>query len=78
MSAAVRADLAGLGDPLGGHRPDEGARAVSPSPLEEAILQIAQSERALDDVLRRDQRLHRSNVGHEPSRCVRCFLDGRL
>ncbi|WP_182380187.1 hypothetical protein [Nocardioides sp. WS12] len=41
--------------------------------LEEVILEIAASERALDDFLNRSDRLHDSNIQHDPSSCLVCF-----
>ncbi|MCX6399899.1 MAG: hypothetical protein NTX33_08230 [Propionibacteriales bacterium] len=41
--------------------------------LEEVILEIAASERALDDFLTRADRLHASNIQHDPSSCLVCF-----
>lgn len=52
------------------------ARSAAPrlSPaLEEVILEIAASERALDDVLVRASRLHESNIRHDPHSCLVCF-----
>ncbi len=45
---------------------------LSPA-LEEVILEIARSERALDDLLVRAERMHRSNIHHEPESCLVCF-----
>ncbi|WGX94984.1 hypothetical protein [Nocardioides sp. L-11A] len=58
--------------------PVEPAPAVAagprPSPdLEHALLEIAASERALDDVLRRASRLHQRNLDHAPRTCLVCF-----
>ncbi|HVK27318.1 MAG TPA: hypothetical protein VM575_03200 [Nocardioides sp.] len=41
--------------------------------LEETVLEIAASERALDDLLGRADRLHASNIQHEPHTCLVCF-----
>lgn len=41
--------------------------------LEEAIVAIAVSERALDDVLLRASRLHESRIAHDPHSCLICF-----
>lgn len=41
--------------------------------LEEVILEIAAAERALDDFLTRSDRLHASNIQHDPSSCLVCF-----
>lgn len=41
--------------------------------LEEAILEIATAERALDDFLSRSDRMHASNIQHDPSSCLVCF-----
>ena len=41
--------------------------------LEEVILEIAASERALDDLLTRADRLHASNNQHDPRSCLVCF-----
>lgn len=41
--------------------------------LEETILEIAASERALDDLLGRADRLHASHIQHEPHTCLVCF-----
>lgn len=45
---------------------------ISPE-LEEVILEIAASERALDDLLTRADRLHASNIQHDPRSCLVCF-----
>lgn len=47
---------------------------ISPD-LEEVILEIAASERALDDLLTRADRLHASNIQHDPRSCLVCFSD---
>lgn len=47
---------------------------VSPV-LEEVVLEIAASERALDDLLSRSDRLHASNIQHDPSSCLVCFSE---
>lgn len=44
-----------------------------PVELEETILQIAASERALDELLGRADRLHASHIQHEPHTCLVCF-----
>ena len=41
--------------------------------LEETILEIAASERALDELLSRADRLHASHIQHEPHTCLVCF-----
>lgn len=41
--------------------------------LESVILEIAQSERALDDLLAHGERLHRANIQHHPASCLVCF-----
>ncbi|KRB72730.1 hypothetical protein ASE01_22030 [Nocardioides sp. Root190] len=41
--------------------------------LEAAVLEIAASERALDDLLTRADRLHDSNIQHDPASCLVCF-----
>ncbi len=41
--------------------------------LEETILEIAASERALDELLGRADRLHTSHIQHEPHTCLVCF-----
>lgn len=41
--------------------------------LEEAIVEIAASERALDDLLGRADRLHASHIQHDPRSCLVCF-----
>ena len=46
---------------------------LSPA-LEQVILEIARSERALDDLLVRADRMHRSNIHHEPESCLLCFM----
>lgn len=51
--------------------PPAGLR-LSPD-LESVILEIAVSERALDDVLSRADRLHESNIQHDPASCLVCF-----
>lgn len=45
---------------------------ISPD-LEEVILEIAASERALDEFLTRTDRMHASNIQHDPSSCLVCF-----
>ncbi len=49
-----------------------GAQRLSPA-LKSVILEIAASERALDDVLTRASRLHESNIQHDPASCLVCF-----
>ncbi len=49
------------------------ARTRLSARLEETIVEIAASERALDDVLAHSERLHRANVRHGPSSCLVCF-----
>ncbi|TWG96448.1 hypothetical protein L615_004200000240 [Nocardioides sp. J9] len=46
-----------------------------PAELEQAILEIAASERALDDLLGRADRLHASNIQHDPRSCLVCFTE---
>ena len=41
--------------------------------LESVVLEIAASERALDDLLSRADRLHASNIQHDPASCLVCF-----
>ncbi|TNM47239.1 hypothetical protein FHP29_03475 [Nocardioides albidus] len=53
-------------------RTSEPGPRLSPE-LEEAIVEIARSERALDDVLHRASRLHESNIQHDPHSCLVCF-----
>lgn len=48
------------------------ATRLSPE-LEEVIVEIARSERALDDLLDRADRMHRSNLRHDPESCLVCF-----
>jgi hypothetical protein len=48
------------------------APQLSPE-LAEAIIEIAASERSLDDVLLRANRLHESNIQHDPRSCLVCF-----
>jgi len=55
------------------HDPDP-APHLSPD-LEEVILEIAASERALDDVLLRAARLHESHLDHDRRSCLVCFGD---
>lgn len=57
----------------GPHQVRTGPR-VSPV-LEEVVLEIAASERALDDLLSRSDRLHASNIQHDPSSCLVCFSE---
>lgn len=47
-------------------------RTVSPE-LRETILEVAASERALDDLIGYANRLHRSNIQHDPQSCLVCF-----
>lgn len=49
-----------------------GGQTLSPA-LKSVILEIAASERALDDVLTRASRLHESNIQHDPGSCLVCF-----
>ncbi|HWJ68282.1 MAG TPA: hypothetical protein VNT31_16530 [Nocardioides sp.] len=53
------------------HEEESGPR-VSPE-LESTILEIAASERALDDLLHRAERLHASHIQHDPASCLVCF-----
>ena len=55
-----------------GPREEHAGPRLSPE-LETVILEIAQSERALDDLLLRSSRLHESNIQHDPSSCLVCF-----
>ncbi|WP_377323606.1 hypothetical protein ACFJIY_02820 [Pimelobacter simplex] len=62
------------------HEHDPGLAPAGPAPhlspeLEEVILEIAASERALDDVLLRASRLHESHLDHDPRSCLVCFGD---
>lgn len=41
--------------------------------VEDALIQIATSERALDDVLARAERMHASGIAHDPHACLVCF-----
>ncbi len=55
-------------------------RTAEPGPrlspeLEETILEIAASERALDDLLLRASRLHESHLQHDPRSCLVCFSE---
>lgn len=43
--------------------------------LASVIQEIAESERALDGVLARSERLHRSGIDHSPMSCLVCFTD---
>ncbi len=43
--------------------------------LEQTILEIAASERALDDLLGRADRLHASHIQHDPRSCLVCFTE---
>ena len=49
----------------------EGAR-LSPE-LADTLLEIAASERALDNLLLRSSRLHESRLAHDPRSCLVCF-----
>lgn len=44
-----------------------------PDGLRETILEVAASERALDDLIGHAHRLHRSNIQHDPRSCLVCF-----
>ena len=44
------------------------------SALERVIIEIAGSERALDEQLNRERRLHRARIEHEAASCLVCFL----
>ena len=46
--------------------PDNGSAA-------EVESEIAASEAALDALVKRSVRLHRSNIEHDPIRCIACF-----
>ncbi|GAA3523153.1 hypothetical protein [Nocardioides daeguensis] len=50
---------------------ESGAR-MSPE-LADAIVEIAASERALDDLLARASRMHESHLQHDPRSCLVCF-----
>jgi hypothetical protein len=57
---------------------EQDIRTAEPGPrlspeLEQTILEIAVSERALDDLLLRASRLHESNLQHDPRSCLLCF-----
>ena len=41
--------------------------------LADAIIEIAASERSLDDVLLRAKRLHEANIQHDSRSCLVCF-----
>ncbi|WP_435772022.1 hypothetical protein [Nocardioides sp. SYSU DS0651] len=43
-------------------------------PSDEVVRDIARSERALDALLARAQRVHRSDLQHEPTTCLVCFM----
>lgn len=45
---------------------------ISPE-LAATIVEIAASERALDDLLHRADRLHTSGIQHDPRSCLVCF-----
>lgn len=47
-------------------------RTVSPE-LKETILEVAASERALDNAIAYANRLHRSNIQHDSMSCLVCF-----
>lgn len=51
--------------------PEPGPR-LSPE-LEDAMVEIAASERALDDLLLRASRTHESRLRHDPRSCLVCF-----
>ena len=55
-------------------RTAEPGTRLSPE-LEETILEIAASERALDDLLLRASRLHESHLQHDPRSCLVCFTE---
>jgi hypothetical protein len=55
-------------------RTAEAGPRLSPE-LEETILEIAASERALDDLLLRASRLHESHLQHDPRSCLLCFSE---
>ncbi|GAA4807625.1 hypothetical protein ACFQ0K_02265 [Nocardioides caeni] len=56
----------------GGPRTSTAGSRLSPE-LEAVIIEIARSERALDDVLARSERLHQANIHHLPASCLVCF-----
>lgn len=47
-------------------------RRLSPE-LERTIHEVAESERALDDLLAYSSRLHQSHIAHDPRSCLVCF-----
>jgi hypothetical protein len=48
-------------------------RRQLPDELKETILEVAESERALDELIDRSARLHRSHIEHDPHSCLVCF-----
>ena len=54
-------------------RPQEAPGPRLTPGLAEAIVEIAASERALDDLLHRADRLHASGIQHDPHSCLVCF-----
>lgn len=55
-------------------RTSEPGPRLSPE-LEETILEIAASERALDDLLLRASRVHEAHLQHDPRACLVCFTE---
>lgn len=53
--------------------PPAAPRRRLPDGLKETILEVAASERALDDLIGHAHRLHRSNIQHDPQSCLVCF-----
>lgn len=53
-------------------QPQESGPRIAPE-LADVIVEIAASERALDDLLHRADRLHASGIQHDPHSCLVCF-----
>ncbi|MFC5728192.1 MULTISPECIES: hypothetical protein [Nocardioides] len=60
--------------PADSQQPQTAATGLSPE-LEEVIVEIAHSERALDELIDRADRMHRSNIHHGPGSCLVCFAE---
>lgn len=66
MSAALQIEIEPDAQPR--------ARGLRMAPeLKATIIEVAESERALDDLLAHDARLHRARISHDPRSCLLCF-----
>jgi hypothetical protein len=63
--------MTAVAQPAGPSEPHATSR-LSPV-LEQVILETVPSARAFDDLVARAERMHRSNIHHEPESCLVCF-----